>query len=356
MNYVGIDYHKKYSVVTCLDDEGREIGSRRLDNRPEKFQEFFHDLGGPCRVVLEASRTWGVMFDLLEELGEVESVKLAHPLKVRAIAEAKIKTDKIDARTLAQLLRADLIPAAYIPGKETRGHKEMVRQRVFLVRTRTRVKNRIHVLLDRLHIPLPSVTDLFGKRGTDYLKKLKVPGVDGEILREDLKLLEALNELIQEAEGEIRKLLGKDRRVELLLTIPGVGPILAVVIALEIDEIERFLNSGKLAAYAGLVPSTYSSGGKVFHGKLLPMCNKWLRWALMEAAWLAIRKSPYCRAYYEARKRHKGSHTGAVALARRLSEIIWHVWKEQRPYEERPLPRPHRLFKTRMAPAALTAT
>jgi transposase len=85
--------------------------------------------------------------------------------------------------------------------------------------------------------------------------------------------------------------------VELLLTIPGVGPILAVVIALEIDEIERFLNSGKLAAYAGWVPSTYSSGGKTFHGKLLPRCKKGLRWALMEAAWLAIRQSPYCRAY-----------------------------------------------------------
>jgi transposase len=352
MNYVGVDYHKKYSVVTCLDDEGHEIGSKRLDNQAEEFQDFFQDLGGPCQVVLEASRTWGVMFDLLEELPEVQAVKLAHPLKVRAIAEAKIKTDKIDARTLAQLLRADLIPAAYIPGKETRHFKEMVRQRVFLVRTRSRLKNRIHVLLDRVHIPLPSVTDLFGKRGTDYLKKLKLPGVDGEILREDLKLLEALNELIKEAEGEIGKLLGKDPRVERLLTIPGVGPILAVVIALEIDEIERFLSPGKLAAYAGLVPSTSSSGGKTFHGKLVPMCNKWLRWALIEAAWLAIRQSPYCRTYYEAHKRHKGSHTAAVALARRLSEIVWHVWKEKRPYEERPLPRPHRLFKTRTASAA----
>jgi transposase len=355
MKCVGVDYHKKYSVVTCLDEEGREIGSKRLDNQPERFQEWFQDLGGPCRVVLEASRTWGVMFDLLEGLPEVDTVKLAHPQKVRAIAEAKIKTDKIDAGTLAQLLRADLIPAAYIPGKETRWFKEMVRQRVFLIRTRTRLKNRIHVLLDRLHIPLPSVTDLFGRRGTAYLKKLDLPGIDGEILREDLRLLEVLNELIKEAEGEIRKILGKDPRVELLRTVPGVGPILAVVIALEIDQIERFQNPGKLAAYAGLVPSTYSSGGKTFHGKLLPMCNKWLRWALMEAAWLAIRQSPYGRSYYEARKRRKGPHTGAVALARRLSEIIWHVWKEQRPYEERPLARPYRLLKTRTAPAALTA-
>ena len=186
MNYVGIDYHKKYSHVTAIDEEGRVIRSKRLENKPEPFQEFFKRLGGPSETVLEASRTWGVMYDLLEDVEEVESVELAHSLKVRAIAEAKIKTDKIDSHILAQLLRADLIPAAYIPGKETRSFKEMLRQRIFLVRMRTRLKNRIHVLLDRLHIPLPSVTDLFGKRGTDYMRRLNLPGVDGEILRENL--------------------------------------------------------------------------------------------------------------------------------------------------------------------------
>jgi len=171
------------------------------------------------------------MYDLLEDVEEVESVELAHSLKVRAIAEAKIKTDKIDSRILAQLLRADLIPAAYIPGKETRSFKEMLRQRIFLVRMRTRLKNRIHVLSDRLHIPLPSVTDLFGKRGTDYMRRLNLPGVDGEILRENLTLLEILNTLIKEAEREIGMLLGEDPRVKLLRTVPGVGPILAAVAA-----------------------------------------------------------------------------------------------------------------------------
>ncbi|WP_168063467.1 IS110 family transposase [Candidatus Manganitrophus noduliformans] len=154
---------------------------------------------------------------------QVASVTLAHPLKVRAIAEAKVKTDRIDSEILAQLLRADLIPAAYIPGKETRASKEMIRQRVFLVRTRTRLKNRIHVLLDRLHVPLPVVSDLFGKKGVSYLKQLKLAGVDQELLREDLELLEALNQLIKEAEGEINRLLSSDARVQLLATVPGLG-------------------------------------------------------------------------------------------------------------------------------------
>ena len=344
MNYVGIDYHKKYSHVTAIDEEARVMRSRRLENRPEAFEEFFKRLEGPNEAVWEASQTWGVMYDLLEAIDEVDSVQLAHSQKVRAIAEAKIKTDKIDSHILAQLLRADLIPAAYIPGKRTRSHKEMIRQRVFLVRMRTRLKNRIHVLLDRLHISLPSVTDIFGKRGTDYLRKLNLPGVDGEILREDLELLEVFNRLIKEAEKEIASLMGEDPRVTLLRTVPGLGPILAAVVALEIDHIERFSLPSKLASYAGLVPSTYASGGRIFHGKLIPMTNKWLRWALVEAAWGAIRQSPYCSTYFEAHQRHKGPHTAAIALARRLIEIIWHVLMENRNYEER-LPRAHRLEK-----------
>jgi transposase len=354
MNYVGVDYHKKYSQVTAIDEEGRVIRSRRLENKPESFQEFFKRLDGPSEAVLETSRTWGVMYDLLEDLEEVESVELAHSLKVRAIAEAKIKTHKIDSHILAQLLRADLIPAAYIPGKQTRSYKEMIRQRIFLVRMRTRLKNRIHVLLDRLHNPLPSLTDIFGKRGTNYLRRLNLPGVDGEILRENLQLLETLNTLIKEAEREIESLLGEDPRVKLLRTVPGFGPILAALAALEIDRIERFISPSKLASYTGLVPSTYAFGGKLFHGKLIPMSNKWLRWVLVEAAWASIRTSPYCRVYFESHKRHKGPHTAAIALARRLSMIIWHVLKENRVYEERPFPRQRRTSITATSPAALT--
>ncbi len=356
MNYVGIDYHKKYSVVTAIDEMGHVIQTTRLDNRAEPFQAFFNSLDGPSETVLEATRTWGVLYDLLEELDGVESVTLAHSLKVRAIAEAKIKTDTIDSHTLAQLLRVDLIPAAYIPGKETRSFKEMVRQRVFLVRMRTRLKNRIHVLLDRCHVPAPPVTDLFGKGGTAYLKKLKLSGVDHEILRENLKLLEAFDTLVKDAEKEIKRLLGDDPRVTLLRSIPGLGPILAVVVALEIDDISRFNAAPKLAAYAGLVPSTYASGGKIFHGHLIHMSNKWLRWAFVEAAWVAMRSSPYCRAYFENRKRRKGVHVAIIALARRISEIVWHVLNEKRAYEERPIKIYKKTANNETSPAALTTT
>jgi transposase len=182
---------------------------------------------------------------------------------------------------------------------------------------------------------------------------LNLPGVDGEILREDLELLEVFNKLVKEAEQEIASLLGDDPQVKLLRTIPGLGPILAAVVAMEIDQIERFIGPSKLASYAGLVPSTSASGGRIFHGKLLPMSNKWLRWALVEAAWGSIRTSPYCRIFFENHKWRKGPHTAAIALARRLSEIIWHVLTEKRAYEERPSKWQKQVS---ISPAALTAT
>lgn len=352
MNKVGIDHHKKYSIFVALNEGGDVIRSQKMPNHPELMGSFFKEIG-PSDVVLEASRNWGALYDLLEEMKNVHSIQLAHPQKVRVIAQAQIKTDRIDGHCLAQLLRLNWVPTSYIPGKETRLFREMIRQRLFLTRMRTRVKNRLHGLIDRLHLPQPPVKSLFGKRGIHYWRGLNLPGIDGEILREDLRLLEVLNQLIQEAEGTIDQAMAEDPRLQLLRTIPGVGAILSAVIALEIDQIERFARPEKLAAYAGLVPTTHASGGKVFHGRLLPMCNKWLRWALVEAAWCSIQDSPYCRAFFQDRTRQKGKKTAVVALARRLAEIIWHVWTERRPYEERPIYRPKPIPRLATSPAAL---
>lgn len=354
MNYVGIDYHKKYSHVTAVDESGSIIRSCRVANTGEAFENFFVSLSGESETVIEASRTWGVIYDLVDGMKKVKSTTLAHPLKVRAIADAAIKTDDIDAEILAQLLRCDLIPAAYIPGKDTRSLKEMIRQRIFLVRMRTRVKNRLHVLLDRLKVSRPPFSDAFGKQGIAYLKKLELDGVDKEILKENLELLTTLSDTIKEAEKEIRNLLSDDERVQFVRSIPGFGEILSAVCALEIDKIERFAHPSKLACYAGLVPTTYASGGKTYHGKLIRSSNKWLRWAFVEAAWSAIISSPYCRSYYDKRKYRRGSNVAIVALARHLSEIVWHVMKEKRNYKEKSCIDKKRHNRKKSAPVALT--
>ena len=352
MLYAGIDYHKRYSQVHVIDQSGRTRTTARLANDGLTVEKFLTSLGEPCAAVLEAGWNWGVMYDWLAATDNIQQVELAHPFWVRAIAAAQVKTDAIDAHTLAQLLRSDLIPRAYIPGVETRRLREIVRQRVFLVRVRTMVKNRIHALLDRYHVPAPAVSDIFGKRGRDYLAKVELPGGAQELLRQDLALLEVLSREVRATEQWLRDSVRGDHRVELLRTVPGLGDLLATVVALEIDRIERFASAAKLAAYAGLVPTTYSSGGQTYHGKLMPQTNKWLRWALVEAAWVAVRLDPYFRAHFAKRRAHKPAQSAIVATARRLLEVVWHVLKEDRPYQSRPPAGTERRVKTSSAALA----
>ena len=333
---VGLDLHKRYSQVEVVDERGQRRAGARLSNEREEIEAFFSQLGEPCRVVLEAGWNWGLMHDWLEGVENVTGVELAHPYGVRAIAAAQVKTDTIDARTLAQLLRADLIPRAYIPGRQTRELRELVRQRLFLVRTRTRIKNRIHVLLDRHHVVLPPMSDVFGKAGRAYLAAVELPGSAQQMLRQDVRLLEAISGEIRGTEKLLSERAGEDPRVKRLRSIPGLGMILATLIALEIDDVRRFARPAKLVAYAGLVPTTYSSGGKTSHGGLMKMSNKWLRWALVEAAWVAVRRDPYFRAEYAKRHRNKGAKTAIVAVARRLAQVIWHVLSEDRDYQLHP--------------------
>ena len=333
---VGLDLHKRYSQLEAVDEAGRKRAAARVNNERAEIAAFFSSLGEPCRVVLEAGWNWGLMHDWLEGMENVTAVELAHPFGVRAIAAAQVKTDRIDAGKLAQLLRTDLIPRAHIPGRETRELRELVRQRLFLVGLRTRIKNRVHALLDRHHVVPPPMSDVFGKAGRTYLAKVELPGTAQPMLDQDMRLLDAIVGEVRATERLLSQQVGDDPRVRRLLTIPGLGMILATLIALEIDQIQRFARPAKLVAYAGLVPTTYSSGGKTSHGGLMKMSNKWLRWALVEGAWVAVRRDPYFRAQYGRRYKTKGPKTAIIAVARRLTEVIWHVLSEDRNYQAHP--------------------
>jgi transposase len=349
MLYAGVDAHKKYSKVVLTDDHGTRLAHASLSNDLGCFQEFFSQADEPVKAVVEAGRTWGVIYDLLESIG-VEPV-LANPLKTRAIAEAKIKTDTIDAQTLADLLRADLIPTVHVPPHKVRAQKNLLRQRFWLVELKTRVKNRTHHILDRNHVTLPACSDLFGKAGRKLLDQIDMPAPDNLLLKAHLELLDYVEKQIDNAERWTKEALQSHPGLSTLRTIPGIGKIFAPLIALEIDDIHRFSHPGKLCAYAGLVPTTYASGGKVRHGNLIPSCNRWLRWAYVEAAWIAQRTSPYCHAYFERIKRRKGANSSSTALARRLCEITWHCLIDNRPYEERTIARLNEL-----APAAFLSS
>ena len=334
MFYLGVDYHKAYSHGAAIDDDGKERLSCRVANTHDAFKELLKQLNGPCKAVVECGRTWGVIYDLLENLG-VE-VKLANPLKLRAIAEARIKTDSIDAKTLAELLRVNLIPEVHIPSREVRKLKNIIRHRMWLVKLRTMTKNRIHQVVDRNHIENPGYSDIFGKNGRKFLDSLELENPDKELLDKHLGTLDFFNSDIKDTEQWIEKTLKDNPAVHILKSIPGFGKTLSAMVALEVDDINRFSTSKRFCGYCGLVPSTRSSGGFTYHGNLIKTCNHWLRYAFVEAAWKSMLGSPYCRCYFHRIKERKGNNTAVVALARRLAEIVYSCLKGARPYEERP--------------------
>jgi transposase len=341
MNSVAIDLHKRYSLASALNEQGQRTREAKIDGNSEAgFAAYFKSLGGPSKVVIEATWNWGRIHDLLETIDGVEEVVLAHPYKTRVIAEAQVKTDKLDARALAKLLRADMIARAYIPAKSTRQRKEVLRQRLFWVKVRTMVRNRVHQLLDRQpHPELPQCSDLFGVRSLNAIRQLTLPQPDATQLRQDLDLLEQLGTRIKELETLIKADSQNDANTRWLATMPGLGKILAATVATEIDSINRFSCPKKLLAYAGLVPTTHASGGKIYNGPLMPMCNKWLRWAFVEAAWVSMNCSLYFGSLYKAhRARGKGASTAIIIVARRMAEIAWHLLHDQRPYQPHPLP------------------
>ena len=272
MLYVGVDAHRASSHITIMDERGKVVKRAEVASSRRGIKGALGGYLEPMKAVVEASYSWGTMYDWLSEVAE--EVVLAHPSKVRVIAEARVKTDKIDSETLAHLLRADLIPEAYAPSADVRATKRVLRQRMFLVRVRTMVKNRIKALLAQHEVSVPKVTDLFGKKGREWLGRLKLPDPDGQLLGEDLELFEVLNERINSTEELIEKIARGDEGVEWLLSLPGIGPFFSVLIRYEADRVERFPSAKKFAAYTGLVPSTYASGERRVLGRLTKQGNK----------------------------------------------------------------------------------
>jgi len=339
MMYAGIDYHKHYSFVSILDAEGQLMLERRIPHKqPELFRELLEALPEPVAVVYESTFNWSWLYEILEKISNVASITLANPYKVRLIAEAQIKTDKISSRTLAMLLRVGVIPACHIPDRKTRDRKEVLRQRAYWVKLRTAVRSRIHSLIGKQHdVAMPQVSDLFGRKGKTALEKAVLPEPDAMILKQNLEMLDELDEVIQGDEKSIRQEGQTDRAVEILSSLPGVGLILGSILAVETDGISRFRTLERYTGYAGLSPTTHSSGGKTYTGRMMNQCNRWLKWAFIEAAWVAVGCSSYFGGLYRYhRSRGKQANTAITIVARRMCHIAYSLLTENRLYEERP--------------------
>jgi transposase len=326
MFFAGLDYSKRFSVATVVDGKGRVVKEGKLLNRRAEYEEFFQGLRG-VKAVMEAGWNYHVGAELLE--GLVEEIKLAHPLKVRAIAEAKIKTDSIDSLTLAQLLRGDLIPEAYFRNREERDKQGVLRLRSFFVRQRTAIRNRIHCLIDgqreEIREGATEFSDLFGRKGRVWLSQLELQGTAKQALKELLEQEEGCGERIKGSDKQVKEFFEAEEDCKRIGTIPGFGVFLSVLAKVEIGSINRFKSASRLCSYAGVAPSTYSSGGKTRHGKILKSGNCHLRWCLVEAAIHGLRDQGQIRAFYLRLKRKKGSKVARVATARKLCCILYRI-------------------------------
>lgn len=346
MYYAGIDYHKHYSIVSVQNSQGQIVQEQRVEHAfPELFGRLFGECPEPVAVVYESSLNWSWLYELLQAAPNVSSITLANPFKVRLIAEAEIKTDKISARALATLLRLNVVPACHIPDAETRRRKEVLRQRSYWVKTRTAVRCRVHKILgNQHHLSMPQVSDLFGRKGRTAMDKAILPEPDKTLLGQNLQVLDALDRQIVADEKLIRQDGKTDRAVKVLSSLPGIALILANVIATETDGIGRFRDSAHYTSYAGLSPTVHSSGGKTRTGRMRQQCNRWLKWAYIEAAWVAVGCSPYFGGLYRHhRSRGKQANTAITIVARRMCHIAYRLLTEDRLYKELPF-----------SPAALT--
>lgn len=331
---IGMDVGKKYSWCQAISvDTGELLKGGRLTNSKEEFISFVKDLPRPLRLVMEATGNWQYLYECWEELAE--EIQMAHPLKTKAIASAKIKTDRIDSRILAHLGMADLVPLAYTPAREVRDLREILRHRAFMVSLQTRIKNRIHSYLWKLGLETEH-TDLFGKSGLSWLKSLELREPYKALLGQDLQILEVIQKEIQKATQTIDALAKEDPRVKFILPIRGIGKYSALLVLAEIGTIERFPGPKNLVSFAGLCPSTFQSGKLFYHGRITKEGSKWLRWILVEASQRYAKAPGRLGNLYRRIERKKGSKTARTAVAREILVSIYHCLRKGVVFEETP--------------------
>ena len=323
MLYVGLDVHRRRTQVAALDEGGHELFNRNVPNDLDKLGDVLVGFEPGTPVVFEATYGWAWLAELLDEMGF--EAHLAHPAACKAIASARLKNDKVDARTLAQLLRVDLLGEAWIAPRPVRELRLLLRHRAGLVRVRTTLKTRVRaVLADR---GVAGVAALWDGPGRKWLAKLELPDVEREVVDDLCSLLDAVEPVIGRLERELRTRAKPDPRVEALQHLPGVGLLTAMTLVAEIGDIGRFESARRLCSWAGLTPRVRNSDAKVRHGHVTKMGPAAVRFVLGEAAHVAKYQPPFAEPY-ESIRRRRGKQIATTAIARKLLAASFHVLKE----------------------------
>jgi transposase len=328
--YVGLDVHKQFIEACFLDEEGKQLHRCRVAVTHESIQTFVAKCLQPSdQVVIETTtNTWEIA-DLI--LPHVAKVAIANPLKVKAIAEAKIKTDKVDAGVLAQLLRCDFLPQVWIPDKSTRLLREMCAHRAGLVADQTRIKNRIQSLLAQRLIPI-SVSVLFNGCGRNWLSKLELTTQDRAVVDSYLRVLDHIESEETSLQKVLTELSYQNDEIRLLMTLPGVGPAGAQALYAALGDWKRFKDGAHAASYLGLSPSTRQSANHCYHGPITKAGNSLARWLLTQAARQVAQHPGPLGVFFRRIRTRKNFNVAVVATARKLVTIAFLMLKNNEPY------------------------
>jgi transposase len=320
---IGLDVHREFAQVAVWQD-GLVRHAGQIAATPEALRVFADSLAPTDEVALEATGNTHAIVRLLE--GRVARVVVSNPQKTRAIAEAKVKTDKVDAEILAQLLAADYLPGVWVADEDTQARRRQVARRAHLVRQRTRLKNQVQAILHRNLILRCPAADLFGLKGRAWLAEQELPPDERRAAEALLRQLDFHAQELGLIDAELARIaLGCDdtRR---LMTIPGVDVTVAMSITAAVGDFSRFASPNKLVRYVGLNPRVKQSGGQpASHGRITKQGRAHARGMLVEAAWVAVKTPGPLRAFFERVRARRGMQIAVVATARKLAVLCWHM-------------------------------
>ncbi len=323
MRIIGLDIHRAFAEAVAWEDgKLKRIG--RIDMRRDRLKAFAASLPSTDVVVVEATGNAAAVAAVISP--HVKRVVIANPKQVRVIAHAKIKTDTIDAGVLAQLYASGFLPEVWIADEATQALRRQVTRRNQVVRQRSRLKNIIQSILHAHLIPACPTADLCGPKGRAWLSEQILPDDERDAIERHLREFDRLGEDLRVIERDLARCALADESVSRLMTIPGVDMVVALALAAAIGDVQRFEAPQKLVSYLGLNPSVRQSGpGPAYHGRITKQGRGHARGMLVEAAWAAARAPGPLRAFFLRVSSRRGQHVAAVATARKLAVLIWHL-------------------------------
>lgn len=322
--FVGIDLHRRRSVIVRMTDAGEVLETARIINGVDRLGEVMSRAGQAPEVVLEATYGWYWAADALAAQGA--HVHLAHPLGVKAFEYRRVKNDVRDASDLADLLRMGRLPEAWIAPPATRELRELVRHRAKLVGLRSHCKAEVHAVLAKCGVHVP-MSDLFGLEGTALLDRLALPGPYAARIASLRRVMDAVDFEIDLFAGLVRGRLARDPGYTAVQTIPGIGPVLGAVLVAEIGDVTRFARPEQLTCWAGLTPKHHESDTHVHRGRITKQGSRLVRWAVVES----VQVLPKHTAVGQIRERvgvRRGRNIGVVAAARRQLEFVFYALRD----------------------------